>query len=1062
MPTIHQDRVVFVSEDDLWQVSVKGGIATRLTSNLGEVSSPHYSDDGEAIAFTGREEGSPEVYVMYSQGGPATRLTHIGSMSIVVGWHKSTIIFACNKGQPFPGIMELYTVDPKTGDVEMLPSGHAHTISFGKVGAIISRNTIGDTARWKRYRGGRTGKFWIDTEGKGKHTKLSLEGNLASPMWVGDNIYFISDSNGFGNLYSCTIAGKNVTQLTDHRNYYVRNASTDGDNIVYQNGADIYCYGINSGKSSKVNIRTNSPRTQLQRKFVPASRYIDDYELSPDGSKLAITTRGKAFTFGNWEGAISQHGDRNNARYRLPAWTNDDNTMILSSDESGNDQLEIHTIDGSKKPQVLPSKLLGRPQLIKVSPNGEYVALLNHRHELVLIKIKSKRGVVIDQSKFGFMEGFNWSADGAWIVYAKYSGLDQSHIRLYSVKSKESYQITETVHTDSDPVFDPEGKYVYFLSARTFNPVYDAMQFELSFPRGTKPYLIALRKDVQSPFVPESKGFGMKPENGIEDMKGKKDKKGPDPVEIDLDGIKDRVIAFPVSEGIYAQIEASKGKVFYSVSTIMGSLNQEWPQVVPPPRSVIKVYDFEKKEEGVFASAVSDFIISQNGGALAYRSGTKIRVIDTMRDSKQELSKEPATNRKTGWIDLSRLKVSIDPTSEWKQMYAEAWRLQRDYYWTENMSFIDWKTVYDRYYPLLDRVASRSEFSDVMWEMQGELGTSHAYEMGGDYRPGPNYGIGKLGAELSPSKDGKYFTFSRIAAGDVWEKQAPPLKRLGVNIVKGMRLLKVAGQTVNSDNHPNEVLANQASQEVTLEIAESNGKLKRTVTIKTINNDTTLWYREWVESNRKYVHEKSNGKLGYVFIPDMGPRGFAEFHRYFLAEFEHEGLVIDLRYNGGGHVSPLLLEKLSRKRFGYYSTRWMGKQPKPGESPRGPMVAITNEFAGSDGDIFSHGFKMLKLGKLIGTRTWGGVIGIWPRNALVDGTITTQPEFSNWFFDKEYGVENYGTDPDIVVEITPQEYVAGKDPQLDRGISEGLKDIKKRNIKPPSLSKNMPNLTLPK
>ena len=401
-----------------------------------------------------------------------------------------------------------------------------------------------------------------------------------------------------------------------------------------------------------------------------------------------------------------------------------------------------------------------------------------------------------------------------------------------------------------------------------------------------------------------------------------------------------------------------------------------------------------------------------------------------------------------------KARIKIDHVAERQQMFNEAWRLQRDYFWVKNMSGIDWKKVYKRYVPLTSRVASRSEFSDLLWEMQGELGTSHAYELGGDYRQGPNYRIGFLGADLRYDKKYKAYRFIRIIRGDVWGgKTPPPLTRPGTNIKEGMLLFAINGKHLSKNTPPNKLLVNLAGEEVQLTVSGKNGKRKRIVCIKTIGDERPLRYRDWVEKNKKYVHTKTNNRVGYIHIPDMSAEGFAEFHRYFLSEITHEALIVDVRFNGGGNVSSLLLEKLARKRLGYDLSRWMGSIPYPSESVAGPIVALTNEYAGSDGDIFSHAFKLMKLGKLIGRRTWGGVIGIWPRNWLVDGTITTQPEFSFWFKDVGWGVENYGTDPDIEVDITPQDYKKEKDTQLDMAIEVVMKELKKHPPLKPKFDK---------
>jgi tricorn protease len=1075
-PTIHNDRVVFVAEDDLWQVPAPGGVARRLTANLGAVSHPFFSPDGQWLAFVGREEGHAEVYVMPASGGPARRLTFLGSNAAVVGWHGDQIVFASDVGRPVRHDIWLYTVDLEGGEPQPLNLGPAQAANWGDGGMVIGRNT-GDPARWKRYRGGTAGEIWIDAQGTGEfHKLIDLPGNLASPMWFGGRIYFLSDHEGVGNLYSCTPDGGDLQQHTDHQEFYGRNATTDGRRIVYHAGAGIYLFDPAVGESHKVEIEYYSPQIQRSRKFVTPEEYLEDYALSHDGARLALVARGQTFTLGNWEGPVLQHGVRNGVRYRLTRWLQDGKRVVLVSDEGGQDHLEVHTLDGSAEPRSYGDLDLGRPVSIRVSPKKDEIALTNHRQELILVDLESGERTVIEQSRYGPIAGFDWSPDGRWIAYSFAPNPRVLVIKLYDGETGEIHPVTEPLLYDYAPAFDPEGKYLYFLSARVFNPVYDNMHFDLNFPRGVRPYAITLRQDLPSPFVPEPRGFEAKkdekkeaqPEEGqgaddpaADDEKQEREEQDALKVDIDLGGLADRIVAFPVGEGKYEHVKAIKGRVFYTVYPVEGARDREWFAQEVPAKATLKVFDLETQEESVFFDRITSFKLSGDGTAMVCRIGHKLRVTEAKRDPGKKLPTETDPGRKTGWIDLSRVKASIEPPHEWQQMFHEAWRLQRDYFWVEDMSGVNWERILQRYEPLVARVASRSEFSDLLWEMQGELGTSHCYELGGDYRPEPQYKLGFLGADLAYAPEHDAYRFVRVLKGDVWEeKSASPLRRPGVNVEEGTLLLAIGGQRVGQDLHPNELLVSQAGQEVQLTVAESDGSAARTVCVKALGNEMAVRYRDWVEGNRQYVHEKSGGQVGYIHVPDMGPDGYAEFHRYFLVELDHRGLVVDVRFNGGGHVSALLLEKLARQRLGYDLSRWMGHMPYPEESARGPMVALTNEQAGSDGDIFSHAFKLMKLGKLIGRRTWGGVVGIWPRNWLVDGGLTTQPEFSFWFRDVGWGVENYGTDPDIEVDITPQDYARGVDTQLDRAIEEVLKEIAENPPPEPDFSER-PRRTLP-
>jgi tricorn protease len=517
-----------------------------------------------------------------------------------------------------------------------------------------------------------------------------------------------------------------------------------------------------------------------------------------------------------------------------------------------------------------------------------------------------------------------------------------------------------------------------------------------------------------------------------------------------------------VPDGRYQQIAAMKGKVLYTSLPIEGSLNMNWFQLTEPPaKATLEVYDFENLKAETLLSGITNFKLSEDRKTLAYRAGNKLRVLKAGEKPDEKSAAEPP-GKKSGWIDLTRIRVSVDPPAEWRQMFREAWRLQRDHFWTEDMADVDWHAVYERYFPLIDRISTRAEFSDLMWEMQGELGTSHAYEFGGDYRPEPRYDMGFLGADLAYDKKLRLWKVAHIVRGDPWDPtKSSPLAQPGVNVREGDTILAINGRRVDENTSPYELLVNHANCEVLLTVGDAKGENPRTVSVKALASETPARYREWVEQNRKFVHEKTDGRVGYVHIPNMGPLGYSEFHRYFLSEIDREGLIVDVRFNGGGHVSELILEKLARRRIAYVKTRWFGAQPYPSDSVAGPMVALTNEYAGSDGDIFSHNFKLLKLGPLVGKRTWGGVIGIWARHSLVDGGITTQPEFSFWFQDVGWKVENYGTDPDIEVEYRPQDYVVGKDPQLERAVHEIVKLLETNPPSRPEFTPR-PSRSLPK
>jgi len=1067
-PTIHDDTIVFVSDDDLWSVTTAGGPARRLSASPGEILRPCLSPDGKWIAFTGRDEGQPEIWVMPAEGGTAERRTWLGGMTMSVGWRPdgSSLLLASDVGQPFMAFYHGYEVAPTGGPVAPLGLGPMNSIALEPdgPGVAIGRNT-GDPARWKRYRGGTAGTLWVDTTGKGKFRKLvDVAGNLGGPMWVDGRIYFISDHEGCGNIYSVTKTGRGMKRHTDHEKYYARFAQSDGRRIVYSMGAEIWLLDPATGECRRIEVKIQSARPQRNRKFVDAADNLQSYAPHPEGHSLAITTRGKVMSFPLWEEAVTQSGRPECVRYRLARWLPDGKKIVAISDESKDGEELVLLTPGGSQQRIKLDTEFGRAIRMVVAPaGGTRVAIANHRDEIVVVDIAKKTAKVIDKSGHGRCEGLAWSPDGRWLAYSKEESMSAAGIRIWDARRNRSFAVTRPDFFDTEVAFDPEGKYLYFISYREYNPVYDHHVFDLGFPRGGRLIAVPLTKDLKSPFVPAPRAPAPGgPPPGARDKNGKKDKDDKVEVKIDFDGIEDRLVGFPVPEGTYQDLAAIPGKVLFTSYPVTGSLGDAWSAGGPPPaKASLECYDIAEQKQETLIGGITDFAVSGDGKVLVYRAGNRLRAL-AAGVKPEPANEKKGPGRESGWIDLGRVRVSITPPIEWEQMYHEAWRLMRDHFWVPDMSGVDWDAVRERYLPLLARAATRAEFSDLMWEMQGEMGTSHAYEIGGDYRPSPAWFQGHLGADFAWDEEEKCWRVTHLPAGDSWnESAASPLAGPGVSLSVGDRILSVAGQKLTRDVPPGRPLVNQAGQSVSVQVAAENGKKKKTHVVKTLGGEQALRYRHWVEANRAYVAEQTKGKVGYVHIPNMGPQGFAEFHRYFRTALDHDGLVIDVRFNGGGHVSQILLEKLLRRRVGFDTKRWGEPLAYPMEAPKGPMVALTNERAGSDGDIFSHCFKLYGLGPLIGKRTWGGVIGIWPRHSLVDGTITTQPEFSFWFKDVGFGVENYGTDPDIEVEILPHHYAEGKDPQLDRAIREVKREMKESPPLAPDFTKR-PDLGQPK
>jgi tricorn protease len=1054
-PTLHTDTMVFVSDDDLWRVPVSGGIARRLTAGLSEPSTPCLSPDGQWIAFVGRDEQHPEVYLMSAEGGPARRMTWLGPDVIVRGWTpEGRILFVTTYAQPFFRNYRAYTLDPAGGTPQLLPLGQVNHLAFGPGKTrVIGRNTV-DPARWKRYRGGTAGHLWIDADGAGTYRRMTeLGGNITSPMWLGGRIYYLSDVEGVGNLYSALPNGSDVRRHSDHDDFYARHAQSDGRRIAYQCGAELWLFDPATDHTLRVDIQLPSHRTQAARKFVPAAEHIGSIHAHPAGHSAALDSRGKLFTFALWEGAVRQHGDDHAGRLRHGQWLADGVTVVAVGDRSGEERVEV--FENGPVQRSLPWDI-GHVVAMRAAPRGRRIALANHRNEVMIGDLDSGELTVIDRSEAGRTEDIAWSADGAWLAYTFWTSLRHCAIKLHDIAGKTGALVTQPEFRDYSPAFDPEGRYLYFLSLRTFDPVYDSVQFEMSFPRAARPYLIALQAGGPPPFDPLPRSLSADEAN-LANIKPTTTAPLP-PVE--LAGIERRIAPFPVSENRFGQIAGVLGnKVVWTVLPIVGAHGRGGHKEAP---GRLEVFDFSTLRAEPLMDKADRFALSGDYTTLLVREGKRVRAITANR--KPEAERDPAKmsdepSRKSGWIDLERIRLSVEPRQEWRQMLREVWRLQRDHFWVPNMSGIDWEAIFRLYEPLLDRVATRAELSDLIWEMQGELGTSHAYEMGGDHRRPPQVALGYLAADLRLIEADGSYEIARVVRGDAWDAGADsPLNAVGVEARTGERIVAVNGQRTSRERPPQSLLVHQAAAKVELTLAANTGTSSiRNVLVTTLADEIPARYREWVERNRSWVHEQSQGRVGYFHLPDMMSAGFAEFHRYFITECDREGLIVDVRYNRGGHVSQLLLEKVARKRIGYATARWGQTSSYPDEAVAGPVVALTNEHSGSDGDIFSHGFKLMGIGPLVGTRTWGGVIGINPYHTLVDGTQTTQPEYSFWFKDVGWGVENYGTDPQIEVDNAPQDAAAQRDRQLETALATALQLIERAGPGKPQFG-DRPNL----
>ncbi|HPQ39048.1 MAG TPA: PDZ domain-containing protein, partial [bacterium] len=798
-PAVRGDVLVFLSDDDLWRVSLTDMNPQRITASRGMPGDPRISPDGCWLAFTGNEEGTREVYVMPIRGGTIRRLTYTGFTGArAIGWTPDSrnVLYTTHAESPFRSWNMIHRVGIDDGISANMNVGWGSSLDFGPEGGMVLGRFGRDPAQWKRYRGGRRGEIWIDPDDSGTfHRLLDLESNLAWPMWVRDRIIFLGDHDGTGNLYSCRIDGGDLTQLTYHDDYYVRNPKTDGESVVYQVAGKIWRLDLDSGQTSRIELDLPSTFPQRQRKMPDLKRYVESYDVHPKNCSGVAVARGKVFQVPHWSGPVGLHGETDGSiRYRLARWLNDGERIVAVTDVNGDERAVVFNTTDRTPPEILEPMPLGRPNSLTVIPGADVLVMTNHRHEILQVDLETRTCQILDRSEYHRLTECDVSSDGRWIAYPCSIDPHRVAIKIYDRDLNRSTVVTEPLLWDRAPAFDPEGKYLYFLSARMFDPVRDVLDFGYSFPRGVIPMALPLRREFLNPFEaqPESpcdsdaksEDVAKKAEStGDAGESASGDEKQPEPVIIELEDIAARAVAMPVIDGRFEDLKVTAGKVWMLEYPISGTLSDRWPPE-PSRGGALDYWDLKAQNRESYASGVTSFSFSRDRKVIAYRTRDGLRVLDASKKPSKDGGTTPG--RKTGWIDLSRLKVMIEPGAEWIQMYRETWRLMRDHYFAEDMSGVDWDKMYERYLPLVERCGTRSELSDVIWECIGETGTSHAYEFGGDYEPPPRYTLGKLGADLQFDAASGRYIFTHIVRGDTWNPNAnSPLNQPGIHVQPG-------------------------------------------------------------------------------------------------------------------------------------------------------------------------------------------------------------------------------------------------------------------------------------
>ncbi|MCX5313224.1 S41 family peptidase [Streptomyces sp. NBC_00154] len=1058
-PHVQGELIAFTAEDDVWLAPLDGGRAWRVSADNRPVSQPRISPDGTHVAWTSTRDGAPEVHLAPVDGGPSKRLTYWGdARTSVRGWTpEGDVLVISTQGQVSLRRSWARAVPIDGGPARTLPYGPVGSLAYGPGGRVLLLSaTMGrEAATWKRYRGGTAGKLWLAQapgEGQGPdgvaefvRIHEGFDGNIECPMWVGDRLAFLSDHEGVGALYSSLPDGSDLRRHTEADGFYARHATTDGTRVSYASAGELWLLDDLEGAGPRrLDIRLGGQRADLQPHPVHAGSHLDSASPDRTGRGSAVGTRGAVHWVTHREGPARALAVEPGVRARLPRTfqADGDQHVVWVTDAEGDDALECAPATGiapGTAPRRLAAGRLGRVLDLAASPDGSRFAVASHDGRILIVE--RERGEVheVDRSEHGDASGLVFSPDSAWLAWSHPGPEPLSQLKLAHLADLSVAEATPLRFRDYAPAFTVDGKHLAFLSERAFDPVYDAHVFDLAFVGACRPHLLTLAATTPSPFGPQRHGRPTEKEKSS----GEGDQDNPTalPVtRIDLEGLADRIVPLPVEAARYSSLRAAKDGLLWLRHPVTGVLGTAG--ATPDsrgPETVLERYDLEKLHSDELASDVSRFAVSGDGKRLVLHTRGKLRVVPA--DSRVPAGSDDDHDGGSDTVDLSRIRRTVEPAAEWRQMYDEAGRIMRDNFWRPDMGGVDWDGVLDRYRPVLARVATHDDLVDLLWEVQGELGTSHAYVTppGGRHEDTSRQGL--LGADISRTDDG-YWRIDRILPSETSDPAArSPLAAPGVAVRAGDAILAVDGQEIDPLTGPGPLLTGSAGKPVELTVEPADGGNLRHVVVVPTADEEALRYHAWVADRRAYVHERSGGRLGYLHVPDMVGSGWAQLHRDLRVEVAREGLVVDVRENRGGHTSQLVVEKLARRIVGWDLPRGMQPYSYPGDAPRGPVVAVANEFSGSDGDIVNAAIKALRIGPVVGTRTWGGVVGIDSRYRLVDGTLVTQPKYAFWLEGYGWGVENHGVDPDVEVVMAPQDHASGRDPQLDAAIRIALEGL---------------------
>jgi tricorn protease len=1039
-PDIHEDRVVFTYAGDLWLAPATGGTAIRLTAHPGLELVAKFSPDGQWIAFTGQYDGDEQVYVVPSDGGVPRQLTYYpargplaprwGYDNQVYGWTpdgSAVLVRSLRDGWDLSD-SRLYKVPLSGGLPQALPmpvSGAGDLSPDGR--QVVYSPLFRDFRTWKRYQGGWAQDLWIfDIETNQAENITNHPRADRDPMWVGDRILFSSDRSGTLNLYSYDPATRETTPITQYTGWDVRWPSADYQgNVVYELGGELQVLNAATGESRALQIRVPDDGLAMRPSHIQVRGNIEGYSLSPKGERAIFVARGDVFTAPIESGPTRNLTKSSGAHDKLATWSPDGSRIAYVSDATGEEQIYVVNQDGSGEPEQLTSSNAGMLFGLEWSPDNERLAYTDKSGKLYVLEVESKRITEIADERYGLLGGGAWSPHGGHIAFTLQDATGFSSIYIWSVADGQVRRVTGEYFNEFSPAWDPDGDYLYYIADREYAPMIGSFEWNFVVDRESYIYALALREDVPHPFPPKSDEVTVE-EVEEEEAAGANEDDENAHIRIDFDGLAERVARVPVEADNYGGLSANKGNLIYVRGTPFYYGRSAGSQ------PAIMIFSVEDREATALVEGSGGYALSSDGSKLLVREAGNYNLYDASPSGKG--------SKKT--VSTSGLALDRVPREEWNQIFGEVWRRFRDFFYVANMHGYDWNALRQQYEPLLDHVAHRSDLNYVLGEMVAELDVSHAYISGGDFEIPDRPRVGLPGARFELDAGSNRYRISRIFRGDNEEdRYRSPLTEIGADVAVGDYVLAIDGQELSGSDNPYRMLRNKGSQAVTITV---NGRPSfdgaRQVTYQPVTDETSLKYLNWVERNRDRVNRMTDGRVGYMHIPDMGAAGIREFIKWYYGQIKKEGMIVDVRGNGGGNVSAMLIQRLSRKVLGLgYQRLRDDATTYPSTVFYGHLVAILNETSASDGDIFPAMFRQAGLGPLIGKRSWGGVVGYTGYGPLIDGGGVNVPQFGLADTDGQWAIENYGVEPDITVENDPASVLAGGDPQLERAVQEVLR-----------------------